>query len=61
MPTLKERIQSALDGIKGSFYKGDLVVIVTYTIPMMAIMDYVFIIYQKIYFITFRDTVIQPV
>lgn len=30
-----DSIQSALDGIKGSFYKGDLVVIVTYaTIPM---------------------------
>lgn len=29
-----DSIQSALDEIKGSFYKGDLVVIVTYTIPI---------------------------
>lgn len=29
-----DSIQSALDEIKGSFYKGDLVVIVTYAIPM---------------------------
>lgn len=28
------RIQSALDEINGSFYKGDLVVIVTYAMPM---------------------------
>lgn len=29
-----DSIQSALDEINGSFYKGDLVVIVTYTMPM---------------------------
>lgn len=29
-----DSIQSALDEINGSFYKGDLVVIVTYTIPI---------------------------
>lgn len=29
-----DSIQSALDAINGSFYKGDLVVIVTYTIPI---------------------------
>lgn len=29
-----DSIQSALDEINGSFYKGDLVVIATYTIPM---------------------------
>ena len=29
-----DSIQSALDAINGSFYKGDLVVIVTYAIPM---------------------------
>lgn len=29
-----DSIQSALDEINGSFYKGDLVVIVTYAIPM---------------------------
>lgn len=29
-----DSIQSALDEIKGSFYKGDLVVIVTYAIPI---------------------------
>lgn len=29
-----DSIQSALDKINGSFYKGDLVVIATYTIPM---------------------------
>lgn len=34
MPTLKERIQSALDEINGSFHKGDLVVIVTYAMPI---------------------------
>lgn len=56
-----DSIQSALDEINGSFHKGDLVVIVTYASPLMAIMDYVFIIYQKIYFHTFWDTVVQPV
>lgn len=30
-----DSIQSALDEINGSFYKGDLVVIVTYAMPMM--------------------------
>lgn len=30
-----DSIQSALDEIKGSFYKGDLVVIVTYAIPII--------------------------
>ena len=30
-----DSIQSALDEINGSFYKGDLVVIVTYTIPLL--------------------------
>lgn len=29
-----DSIQSALDEINGSFYKGDLVVIVTYAIPI---------------------------
>lgn len=29
-----DSIQSALDGINGSFYKGDLVVIVTYAMPI---------------------------
>ena len=54
-----DSIQSALDEINGSFYKGDLVVIVTYAMPIDG--NYGFIIYQKIYFHTFRDTVVQPV
>lgn len=29
-----DSIQSALDGINGSFYKGDLVVIITYAMPI---------------------------
>ena len=57
-----DSIQSALNEINGSFYKGDLVVIITYAMPVDG--NYglcIYIIYQKIYFHTFRDTVIQPV
>lgn len=53
-----DSIQSALDEINGSFNKGDLVVIIVYSVPSKGIMDYTFIIYQKIHFHTFLDTVI---